>query len=257
MVEKQKEEWNAAKEFSRLNVVRTNEIRPPRLVLFGGPGVGKTSFAAAAEKPIFICTEDGLGQLTVDHFPLASTYDEVFDHVDALVTEDHDYKTVVLDSLDWLEGMVWAKVAEDHGKKNIEDIGFAKGYIYALNYWREILNGLNYLRNTKGMTPILIAHSQIKAFQSPTTEPYDRYMLKLHPKASAIVEEWSDLVGYAGYKVVTKGDKGKGDHVRGIGSGERLLYTAERPGYVAKNRYDLPPEMPLVFDHLMDAIKGQ
>lgn len=256
MAEK-KPEWDAAKEFSRLNVVRKNEFKPPRIVLYGGPGVGKSTFAASADKPIFICTEDGLGQLEVDHFPLVTKFDEVMEYIDALVAEDHDFKTVVLDSVDWLEGLIWTQVAADQGKNNIEDIGFAKGYIYAINYWRDILNGLNYLRNTKNMMPILIAHSQIKPFQSPTTEPYDRYMLKLHPKASAVVEEWSDCVLYAGYKVVTKGDKSKGDHVRGVGSGERLLYTAERPGYVAKNRYSLPPEMPFVYEHFIEAIKGQ
>lgn len=243
-----------AKEFSRLNIVSTNEPKPPRLVVYGGPGVGKTSFAASADKPIFLCTEDGLGQLTVDHFPLITTFEELIDHIDALVSEDHDYKTVVLDSLDWLESIIWGKVAEDQGKKSIEDIGFAKGYIFALNYWREVLNGLNYLRLNKGMTPVLIAHSQVKTFQSPTTEPYDRYNLKLHPKAAALVEEWADAILYAGYKVVTKGNKEKGDHVRGIGSGERLLYTAERPGYIAKNRYDLPPEMPFVWEHFIEAI---
>lgn len=250
-----KEPFDAAKEFSRLNIVKTNEVKPPRLVVYGGPGVGKTSFAASADTPIFLCTEDGLGQLTVDHFPLITTFEELVDHIDALVTEDHDYKTVVLDSVDWLESMIWAKVAADQGKQNIEDIGFAKGYIFALNYWREVLNGLNYLRLNKGMTPILIAHSQVKTFQSPTTEPYDRYNLKLHPKASAMVEEWADAILYAGYKVVTKGNKDKGDHIRGIGSGERVLYTAERPGYIAKNRYDLPPEMPFVWEYFVEAIQ--
>lgn len=249
-------QWNAEKEFSRLNVVKTNEVKPPRIVLYGGPGVGKTTFAASSDKPIFICTEDGLGQLTVDHFPLVTTFEEIIDHIDALVQEDHNYQTVVIDSLDWLENIIWTKVAADQGKTNIEDIGFAKGYIFALNYWREILNGLNFLRNSKGIMPILLAHSQIKTFQSPTTEPYDRYTLKLHAKASAVVEEWADAILYAGYKTVTKGDKSKGEHVRGIGKGERLLYTEERPGFTAKNRYSLPAELPFAWEHFAEAIQG-
>lgn len=248
--------WNPEKEFSRLNVVKTNEVKPPRIVLYGGPGVGKTTFAASADAPIFICTEDGLGQLTVDHFPLVTTYEQIIDHIDALVSENHDYKTVVIDSLDWLESIIWAKVAADQGVTSIESIGFAKGYIFALNYWKEILQGLSYLRNNKGMTPILLAHSQIKTFQSPTTEPYDRYSLKLHAKASAVVEEWSDVILYAGFKTVTKGDKSKGEHVRGIGKGERLLYTEERPGYAAKNRYSLPSEMPFAWEIFTEAMKG-
>lgn len=237
-------------------IIKKNEPKPPRIVLYGGPGVGKTTFAASADSPVFICTEDGLGQLEVDHFPLVTEYSEIIEQLESLAAEKHDYQTVVIDSLDWLESIIWAKVADDQGKKSIEDIGFAKGYVFALNYWKEILNGLNYLRNEKGMIPVLIAHSQIKTFQSPITEPYDRYSLKLHAKASAVVEEWSDAILYAGFKTVTKGDKSKGEHVRGIGKGERILYTEERPGYAAKNRYSLPPELPFTWDHMIDAIKG-
>jgi hypothetical protein len=235
-------------------IIQRNEPKPPRIIVYGGPGVGKTTFAASSDAPIFIQTEDGLGQLEVDHFPLVTTFDDLIGQIDHLVNEKHEYKTVIVDSLDWLESIIWAKVATDQGKTSIEDIGFAKGYIFALTYWKEILNGLNYLRNNKGMIPVLIAHSQIKTFQSPTTEPYDRYSLKLHPKASAVCEEWADAILYAGFKVTTKGDEGKGEHTRVIGKGERILYTEERPGFAAKNRYNLPPELPFAWEHFIEAV---
>jgi hypothetical protein len=245
------------KTLTRLNVVKTNEAKPPCVVIYGPPKIGKTTFAANSDKPIFLCTEDGLGQQTVDHFPLITSYDQVIDHIDALVQEDHEYRTVILDSLDWLENIIWSKVAEDHGKRCIEDIGFAKGYIFALNYWREILNGFSYLRNNKGMIVVLIAHSQIKPFNSPLTEPYDQFSLKMHDKARAVVEEWADCILFAGYKIVTRGDKSKGDHVRAIGSGERILYTTSRPGFIAGNRFNLPPEMPLLWDTFIKAIGNE
>lgn len=236
-----------------ISIVRKSEPRAPRIVVYGGPGIGKTTFAASADKPIFICTEDGLGNLEVDHFPLATTYEEVISYIETLASEDHDYKTVVLDSLDWLEALIWAKVTADEGKNNIESLGYGKGYVMALTYWKEILNGFNFLRNNKGMMPVMVAHSQIKTFQSPITDSYDRYCLKLHAKASALVEEWADCVLYAGYKVAVKKDDDKGK-TRGIGKGERILYAEERPSFSAKNRFSLPPEMPFAWEHFIEAL---
>jgi DNA polymerase III delta prime subunit len=234
-------------------VVRKNEQKPPRIVIYGPPGVGKTTFAAMAPNPIFLCVEDGLGVLEVDHFPLIQTFDELLNNLSLLWNEEHDYKTVCLDSLDWLERIIWSKVAADHAKASIEDIGYAKGYIFALEYWKQVLQGLNALREHKGILPILVSHSQVKPFNDPmTAEPYDRYSLKLHDKARALVEEWSDCILFAGYRVFTKKDTN-----RGIGTGERVLYTCERPGHMAKNRYNVPPELDFNFDAFMSAMAGE
>ena len=242
------------KEFSRLHVITTNAHRPPRIVLHGTSGVGKTTFAASAEKPIFILTEDGLGKLEVDHFPMVTGFEQLIEYMESLAAEAHDYKTVVLDSLDWLETLIWDRVAKDNGKSSIEDIGYAKGYIFALNYWRELLRGFTYLRDEKNMTVVLLAHSQIKRFDSPTSEPYDRIRLKLHDKAAAVVAEWSDVILYAGYRAVVKRTDDQGKHVIGIGKGERVLYTEERPAFDAKNRYGLPPELPFTWQAFREAM---
>ncbi len=238
-----------------ISIIKHNEPQPPRIVVYGPPGVGKTTFAASADKPVFICTEDGLAQLEVDHFPLATSYEDVIGYLDTLINEEHDYKTVCVDSLDWLEAMIWERVCKDEGKESIEQIGYAKGYIYALNYWQTILSGLNALRS-KGMVCILIAHSIVKPFNNPLTDPYDRYSLKLHEKAKAKLEEWSDCLLFAGYKVAVRKGEGKGEQLRGVGKGERILYTEERPGFAAKNRYSLPAELPFAYEHFIEAIGG-
>ncbi|MEO5355430.1 MAG: ATP-binding protein [Magnetococcus sp. XQGC-1] len=73
-------------------------------------GVGKSTFAARSPKPVFIITEDGLGLLQVTSFPQARTFVEVLEALDSLLNEPHDFETVVLDSLDWLEPLIWAEV---------------------------------------------------------------------------------------------------------------------------------------------------
>ena len=97
------------------------------------------------------------------------------------------------------------------------------------------------------MTVIQIAHADIKRFDSPEHEPYDRYVIKLHARAAALLQEHSDIVLFANYRVSTvKSDVGFNKKVtRALGSGERVLYTAERPAFLAKNRFGLPDTLPL------------
>jgi hypothetical protein len=73
------------------------------------------------------------------------------------------------------------------------------------------------------------------------------------------VREWADAVLFANYRtVIKKEDVGfKKEHVRGIGTGERLLYTSEKPAYMAKNRYAFPESLPLSWQAISDAIAGR
>ncbi|MBI5886147.1 MAG: ATP-binding protein [Deltaproteobacteria bacterium] len=220
---------------------------PRRVLLYGTQGIGKSTFTACATKPIFIQTEDGLGEIDCDKFPLATRFDQVMKSLEALYTDEHPYRTVVVDSLDWLERLIWEEVCQEKAVGSIEDIGYAKGYVFSLTYWKTFLEGLSALRSDKGMTIILIAHARIERFDNPETDPYDRYTPRLHRLASQMVMEWCDEVLFASYKVHTKQTKEGFDRTRtqGIGTGERIIRTAERPAHVAKNRLNLPDELPL------------
>jgi len=221
--------------------------QPRRAMVYGTHGVGKSTFGAMSDRPIFIQTEDGLGEIDCDKFPLAETFDQVIGAISELYAEKHPYRTVVIDSLDWLERLIWSEVCKKRGVKNIEEIPYAKGYAFAIDLWREFLEGLNALRNERGMGVILLAHSKIEKFENPETETYDRYSPRLQKLASAILQEWCDEVLFATYKVYTKKlDEGFSQtRTQGIGSGERILRTTERPAHVAKNRLNLPDELPL------------
>jgi len=224
--------------------------KPPRIIIMGVQGIGKSTFGADAEKPVFVLTEDGKGKIETESFPLAKTLDDVMESLGVLAQEEHAFKTVVVDSLDWLEPLIWAKVAADQKVKNLEDIGYGKGYVFAMDYWREYLDALNWLRDNKGMTIIQTAHSEIKKYQNPETDPYDRYEIKLHKSAAGKVLEHADIVLFANYRTgITKQEMGfKKVRTRAVGSGERVLYTEERPTHLAKNRYGLPFEIPFTRD---------
>ena len=235
---------------------------PPRLLIYGTEGIGKSTTAAQAPRPIFIPTEDGLDQIQCDSFPLAKAYKDVMDALTALFTEEHGYQTVVLDSLDWLERLVWDEICREFGVKSIEkaDGGYSKGYTHALTPWREVLSGLDALRNQRGMCVILLAHAKVEKFEDPESAAYDRYSPRLHKHAAALVTEWSDAVLFATRKFRTeKEEQGFGKERTiavplGSDGGERVLRTVGGPSCVAKNRFSLPAELPLSWQALVNAM---
>lgn len=229
-----------------------SDWQPQKILVYSVQGLGKSTFGATFEAPIFARTEDGAGALDVPTFPgLVRTFADMEAAITALHGE-HPYKTLVLDSLDWLEPIVYAKQMEavpysEKGKeiKNIEDYGYGKGYAMALDWWRYLMGGFDSLRLNKGMTVVLIAHSEVKRYDSPETDPFDRYGIKLHKGAFALWQEWADMVLFCNYKTrIHSTDVGFQKEVkRGEGSGERVIYTEERPAYLAKNRWGLSPEI--------------
>ena len=240
-----------------LKSIRLNDtISPPRIELYGVEGIGKSTFAAGAPKPIFILTEDGLGSLPAQHFPLANSTEEVMEAISTLYNDKHDFRTVVLDSLDWLEAIIQREIEETHDAK---DLAYGKGSLIAAEKWRMILEGMNALRLDRGMIVILLAHTTIKRFDSPEVEPYDRYQPKLQERSNALVREWCDAVLFANYKTIVKHDDVGFNKTtnRGISTGERLLFCNERPAYMAKNRYQLPDSIPLSWEAFETAISKE
>jgi hypothetical protein len=231
---------------SLASLKRRERERPPIILLYGVKGIGKTTFASGAPSPVVAAVEDGLGALDVPFWNVTSWAD-VMQAVGILYSEEHDRKSLVVDSLDWLEPFVWAEACRRNGWTNIEDPGYGKGYVAAAAIWREYLEGIRALRDEKNMLVVQIAHEQIKRFSNPDTEPYDRYQIKLHDRASALVQEHADIVGFLNYRVsIKQTDVGFNKKVtRGVGGGQRVLYLEERPAYLAKNRFGLPSSIDL------------
>ena len=232
-------------------------ILPPRIVLYGPPKIGKTTFAADIEGAIILDIEGGSGALNVARIAkdkLAS-YGDVIGSVEALYTQDHPFSTVIIDSADWLEALIFQQVAAEAGKKSIEDIGYGAGYVAAVNLWKQLFDGLTALRNDKGMAVVLIAHDQVKRYDNPLTDSYDRHQLKLHAKSAAILTEWSDCLLFANQDVyIDAKDVGFKKKVTKGRAGDRVLHTVESPAFMAGNRCGLPAELPFSWGAFNEAM---
>ena len=232
---------------------------PPRLMVYGTEGIGKSTLASQAPKPVFVQTEDGLDEIDCDKFPLAKSVEDVLEYLGGINTPEHSYQTVVLDSLDWLERLIWDAVCLEYRVTSIEKVdgGYQRGYIHALTHWRKGVDALGELRNAKGMGVILTAHARVERFEDPESASYDRYVPRLNKHASALLTEWSDAVLFATRRFRTETEERGFGRERTIAKeigkegGERILRTVGSPACVAKNRYALPAEIPLSWADLM------
>lgn len=230
-----------------LSKIQTGIVhKAPRLIVYGTHGVGKTSLAAGAPNAVLVPTEDGADEIGVARFPLCTSFEMMMDALADLAYEQHDFSTVIVDSLDWAERLVWDYTCRQNKWASIEQPGFGKGYVEALTNWYEITKMVNVIRD-RGIGVIMLAHAEVKHFDDPTTDGYDRYQPSLHKGASAKLQEIADAVLFMSWKIVTNEVKeGFGRKItKGMGNGSRLLFTEERPSALAKNRYSMPYKIEL------------
>lgn len=241
--------------FDLASISKTRRLEAPKILLAGEPKIGKSTFAASAPNAIGIITEDGLSGVDAQAFPLCKSLDDVYSAIGTLLNEKHDFETAFVDSLDWLEPLVQAHVCAANGWANIETPGFGKGYVAAAGEWKTLLDGFEALRRERGMGIVLICHVNQKRIESPTSEGYDAYVLKLHTKASALVEEWADICGFASHRIlIKKTDAGMGKKEnKVVKPNERMLLVEPHPAYPSGNRFGLR-DCPLSWEAFADQL---
>jgi hypothetical protein len=246
----------------KLATSRGRMAYPLWITLYAVEGLGKSTFASKAPKPLFIDVEHGTRELDVERFVFdeatgrttPESLTEFIAALRALDTDEHDYKTAVVDTLDAVEALIHAHICYRDGKQGIEDYGFGKGYVAALDEWRVLAAMFERLRK-RGINVITLAHTAIKAFKDPASEGYDRYQMKLHQSAAGLMKERSDIVLFGTHEDhAVKNDKTK--RVRGVSTGSRIIHTVHNAAWDAKNRHDLPEEMPLDWDEFWEAVQA-
>ena len=238
--------------------------KPEKLVVEGEAGAGKTTFACSShtkKEPAFVINADDGGEnvfhktgidLIHDCIPTgdvkenAEKWDQMMATLRELAGEKSGIKRIIVDSVDKVEILAQAKTCSLHKLSHIEDMGYGKGFSYSRGEMQKLLSGLNYLRDTQDIQPILVCHTQVRTINKPTMEPYDSFVLKLHRSLCGDVMEWADVILFVAFEtIVKKIDSGfNRKDSRAMQSGKRFLYTSGSMGVDAKNRFDLPAEIP-------------
>lgn len=241
--------------FSR---VKNDKPAPPRLCIYGAGGLGKTTLALNAPKPVFIDLEDGLdaleipATLDVTEAEGIETWEHLLATIQSLISDPGDRKTLVIDTLDRAEWMCWEYLCRKERASGIEKIGggFAKGYTAAYEEFRRLVHLLEQLRAKHGFWIIVNAHAKIENAGSTDTDEYQRWTLKVDKRVAGLIVESFDAVLFARLEVFTTANKnGK---VKGFGD-VRVIETEGSPAWTAKNRYKLPKRMNLSWDELSAA----
>ena len=203
--------------------------RPRRTFLYGTHGVGKTTWAAGWDNAIFLPTENGCGDLDVTRTRLLTTAKEVVDAITEV--RSSDFKTLVLDSIDWTEKLV----QRDLDKENFQD-AFGRGAVEINRRVSSILRLLDTVI-AAGKNVVLIGHAEIKTVTRPDGTSWSAYQPKLTKHAGASVCEWADELLFAQTVVLTQNKQiGLKQVSVGVDTGDRVLYTEGTPAYQAKHR---------------------
>lgn len=245
-----------AKRMTLASITKGRHLGPIRMLVHGVDGVGKSTLGANAPKPVFLGAEDGTEHLDVSRFPLPQNWQDVLDAIRELAAGGHEFETLVVDTLDWAEPLLWKYVCDTAKVSSIEDVGggYGRGYSAALDGWRVFIADIERMQRDRGMHVVLLAHSFVKKFSNPEGDDFDRYILKMNDKAASLIREWCKGVYFANYETFAVKEKGK--RVRGVSTGARLLYTQRTAAYDAKDRYGLPESLPLSWDEFMKGVEA-
>lgn len=218
------------------------EDRPLRALIHGVPGIGKSFLAAGAPSPLFLDAEEGTRGLDVAKAPIRH-WSALVGGINDLTTKPHDFKTVVLDTLDAFERLLCVHICGGNAD-SIENVGggFGKGWQRAAEEWAKVGLQLARLQEERGMGVIAIAHSEVGTVSDPSGEDYSHWQMRMNKKSLSFWRGWVNDILFYSREIHTKHKSRKVDERR---SGGRYLVTSWRPGVEAKNRSGLPDLIPV------------
>lgn len=231
-----------------MKITTGKKARPRNVLLYGEHGSGKTTLAATFPNPVIIDVEGGSDDIDVARTDRVLDYAAYQAALSWLVTAEHEFKTAITDSIDWLEALVWQHVAQANGEKSIEGIGYGKGYKFAAECFDHLVSGYRAL-NKRGIATILICHAKSVKHSPPGGDSYDRIEPDLHERVQSMLLEFCDEVLFLSRKTFTRSEDLGFNRERkiAIADAERILITSDTAAVVAKNRLQMPTEIPATF----------
>lgn len=239
-----------------INVITTSIRKPPKLVIYGKPGIGKSRFARSLPNPFFIRTEDRHDHLSVqaDDHVILNYMDLISGQLDELIKDPRGFKSVVLDTADSAEKIVHAYVAHRAGTDNILDpkaLPFYQGMRQSAMIWEnEILPRLTRLNEEKRMLPCIISHISTAHIMHPVYGDYPQFTLGVDSSRNGCASKifkWADIVAFMDWQTTTVGKEETGN-LRLRSTDQRVLRIKPKAGWETKESYNLPESIDIPAD---------
>lgn len=226
------------------------------MILYGVPGIGKTSFAAeipgvvfmtdATERGIDTLKEAGVVRPDLPVLPPVSSWGDALEMLDSLRAGEHQYKCLAIDALGGFERLCHEEVCRRDYSGEWGDRGFGsyqKGFESSLADWRLFITALDTLRDERSMSIVLLGHAKVSPFKNPSGPDFDRYNVDVHHKTWALTHKWADIVLFANYELNFTAKEQTEKKAKAKGGKVRILYTEHEAAFDAKNRHSLPAEI--------------
>lgn len=214
-----------------------------KAIIYGVPGVGKTTFAAQFPAPYILDLERGAERYEVPHNSDIETFSE-FRQV--LATLPPGTGTVIIDTFDELEKMIVQHVMNRENVDSLNKIGggYGRGWLAVYEQFGQVISDLDRIRIKQGMNIVLVGHSTIKHFEPADSAGYDRYTFACYEKNNDMLRRWSDITLFARFDSIVVED---GQNAKVKSNGKRVAYTVSNPCWDAKSRWKLPEKIPFEF----------
>lgn len=242
-----------------MQIIRGKIPGAKKVVVYGPEGIGKSTFAAHFPEPLFIDTEGSTKDMDVARTEPPTSWMMLMGQVRYVKNHPELCKTLVVDTADWAEMLCITQICDKNHKSSIEEFGYGKGYVYVQEEFGRLLNALEEVVKA-GIHVVLTAHAKMRKFEQPDElGAYDRWEMKLTKQTAPMVKEWADMVLFANYKtfVINVDGQGVQKGKNKAQGGKRVMYTSHHSCWDAKNRYDLPEELPFEYEAVQAVIENQ
>lgn len=229
-----------------MNITKGKINTPIKAVIYGPEGIGKSTLAGQWPDPLFMDFEGGTARLDVARVEPV-TFGAAEQAVEELAKNHNGFKTLVLDTADWLEKMLIESICQSGNQKSIEGFGYGKGYTHLAEGWKGFLDRITRMQKANGMHVVFLAHAMMRKQELPNEAgSFDRWELKLLKQSPGVLKEWADLVLFLNYKTIVVDHDGK----KKAEGGRRVMYTSHHACWDAKNRFGMAEELPMEFAKL-------
>ena len=230
---------------SLLDDAVSEEAGPLICTIVGAAGTGKSSIPWP--KAFMIRTQ---GERVPDDAPckpkslgVTETSDQLWNQLKALLHDQHDFQTLIVDTVTGLESLFTQEViASDPKARGLNQAlgGYGAGPAAVAAMHMRVRKAAEMLKTKRGMNVVFLAHADISRVDPPDTEGYSQFSLRMSNKSITSYVDQVDLVGFLKQATILTGEEGA---KRAKTTGDISLVCYLTPAFVSKNRLGIKDDL--------------